>query len=50
MESYGEGGRIHCTDEVHTRLVNSFEFEPRGVLDIKGKGEMSTHFLVGARS
>jgi adenylate cyclase len=50
MESYGEGGRIHCTDEVRSRLVNSFEFEPRGVIDIKGKGEMSTHFLIGARS
>jgi NAD(P)-dependent dehydrogenase (short-subunit alcohol dehydrogenase family)/class 3 adenylate cyclase len=50
MESYGEGGRIHCTDEVRARLVNSFDFEARGVVDIKGKGEMSTHFLIGARS
>ena len=45
MESYGEGGRIHCTDEVRSRLGESFNFEPRGVIDIKGKGPMQTYLL-----
>jgi adenylate cyclase len=49
MESNGEGGRIHCTDEVQTRLQGSFSFEPRGMIDIKGKGTMSTYFLTGSQ-
>jgi len=50
MESYGEAGRIQCTEEVQTRLAESFDFEPRGLVDIKGKGPMSTYFLTGTRS
>jgi class 3 adenylate cyclase len=50
MESYGEAGRIHCTEGVQTRLAASFDFEPRGPMDIKGKGQMSTYFLTGVRT
>jgi NAD(P)-dependent dehydrogenase (short-subunit alcohol dehydrogenase family)/class 3 adenylate cyclase len=50
MESYGEGGRIHCSDVVRSRLAESFSFEPRGVVEIKGKGTMSTYSLTGART
>ncbi len=49
MESYGEGGRIHCSDVVRSKLADSFDFEPRGVVEIKGKGTMSTYFLTGER-
>lgn len=49
MESNGEGGRIHCTEVVKVRLAGSFDFEPRGTVDIKGKGTMSTFFLTGVR-
>ena len=48
MESYGEAGRVQCTEEVYARLAASFEFEPRGLIDVKGKGPMPTYFLTGA--
>jgi len=50
MESNGLGGHIHCTDDVRMRLANSFTFEPRGEVDIKGKGPMSTYFLTGVQT
>jgi len=48
MESAGVGGRIHCTEDVRVRLAGSFDFEPRGTLEVKGKGSMATFFLTGA--
>jgi class 3 adenylate cyclase len=50
MESYGEAGRIHCSDVVQTRLADRYAFEPRGSIEIKGKGEMPTYFLTGPRA
>jgi hypothetical protein len=50
MESYGESGRIHCTDVVQSRLTHRYDFEPRGTIQVKGKGEMPTFFLTGLRS
>jgi len=50
MESNGAGGRIHCTEDVASRLAPSFSFEPRGTIDIKGKGTMSTYFLTGVQA
>jgi guanylate cyclase len=49
MESSGVAGRIQCSDEVRLALDNSFEFEPRGEIEIKGKGTMSTYFLTGVK-
>ena len=48
MESHGVGGHIQCTERVYRRLNGRFTFTPRGEIDIKGKGPMSTYFLVGA--
>ena len=45
MESYGEAGRIHCTEEVFHRLNHLYAFEKRGETNIKGKGIMKTYFL-----
>jgi adenylate cyclase len=45
MESHGIGGRIQATDAIHRRLEGSFVFEERGVILVKGKGEMHTWFL-----
>ena len=50
MESYGEPGRIQYTEEVQSSLSASFDFEPRVLIDIKGKGPMPTYFLTAARS
>ena len=44
-----EPGRIQVTSLVHERLKDAFEFEPRGQIEVKGKGEMETWYLVGAR-
>ena len=49
METHGVGGHIQCTERVYRRLSGRFTFTPRGEIDIKGKGPMSTYFLVGAR-
>ena len=47
MESFGAPGRIHVSAETYGVLCHDFEFEPRGPLEIKGKGAMETYFLVG---
>jgi class 3 adenylate cyclase len=46
MESLGVPGRVQVTGAVVDRLQDTFRFEPRGVIDVKGKGPMPTWFLV----
>ncbi len=46
MESHGETGKIHVSDDFYTILKEKrFEFIERGVITIKGKGQMKTYFL-----
>jgi adenylate cyclase len=45
MESYGVPGRIQVSDVTRRRLSAPFMLEERGVIDVKGKGEMRTWFL-----
>lgn len=45
MESHGVPGRIHVTDSTYKILKDKYEFEPRGTLEIKGKGMMNTYLL-----
>ncbi len=45
MESHGVPGEVHVTDAVKHALQGRFEFEPRGTVDVKGKGPMTTWFL-----
>jgi len=47
MESNGVPGRIQVTDSTRSELGESFLLEERGVIDVKGKGEMHTWFLNG---
>jgi adenylate cyclase len=49
MESTGIPGRVQVTRETYERLKDEFEFEPRGRIAVKGKGEIETWFLVGRR-
>ena len=42
MESHGLPGTIHASAETRRRIEGNFEFESRGVLEIKGKGPMET--------
>jgi len=46
MESLGVPGRVQVTGAVVDRLRDRFRFEPRGMIDVKGKGPMPTWFLV----
>jgi len=47
MESTGVPGRIQVTAAVEERLRDAFQFEPRGMTDVRGKGPMATYFLTG---
>lgn len=49
MESHGVAGRIQVTEATYDRLRENYEFEERGVIPVKGKGEMRTYFLKGRR-
>ncbi|NET09304.1 MAG: HAMP domain-containing protein [Symploca sp. SIO2B6] len=46
MESSGEPGRIQVTANTYERLKEKFEFEHRGAIAVKGKGQMTTYWLV----
>jgi adenylate cyclase len=50
MESTSVPGRIHVTEETYRRLCGRYTFEPRGQIEVKGKGAMTTYFLVGRQS
>ncbi|NBR43898.1 MAG: hypothetical protein EBT85_02280, partial [Synechococcaceae bacterium WB5_2B_268] len=45
MESHGTAGRIQISDATRQALIHPFSLEHRGVIEVKGKGEMSTWFL-----
>jgi class 3 adenylate cyclase len=45
METYGLPGRVHVSAATRQVLGDMFRFEPRGLLDVKGKGPMETYFL-----
>ena len=50
MESNGVAGRIHVTGRVEATLRDEFEFEPRGPVEVKGKGSIEAFFLIGPRA
>jgi class 3 adenylate cyclase len=45
MESSGVPGAIQVTSSVYERLKDRFEFQDRGVIQVKGKGEIKTWLL-----
>ena len=45
MESCGLPGQIHVSAATRRLLGDAFRFEPRGLLDVKGKGSMETYFV-----
>ena len=46
LEHHGTPGRVHVSDAVFERLGDKFRFEARGVVELKGRGPMSTYFLL----
>jgi class 3 adenylate cyclase len=49
MESTGLPGRVQVSETTYKLLANQFELEPRGPVEIKGKGAMNTYLLVKQR-
>ena len=47
MESHSLPGRIQISAATRAALGDGFSLEPRGMMDIKGKGMMETYFLAG---
>jgi adenylate cyclase len=47
MESTGVAGCIQVTDRAYQRLRDTYRFQRRGLVAVKGKGELVTWFLVG---
>ena len=45
MESHGIPGYIQVTADTYERLQDKFVLDERGIIDVKGKGEMTTYFL-----
>src|SRR5919199_2345480 len=50
MESHGIPGSIQVTQVTYERLRKKYLFEERGVIQVKGKGEMTTYLLIGKKS
>ncbi len=48
MESHGVPGEVQLTERAAERLEGAFELEPRGPIEVKGKGPMQTFLLKGA--
>jgi adenylate cyclase len=49
MESTDSVGRIQVPEAMYERLKNEFVLQERGQIEIKGKGRMSTWYLIGRR-
>jgi len=45
LEIYSLPNRIHVSQDTARRLVGPFALEPRGSIDVKGKGKLETFFL-----
>ncbi len=50
MESHGSPGRVHVSEKTALALaeLDGFEIEERGVIEVKGKGQMKTYWLNAA--
>ena len=47
MELTGVAGCIQVTTRTYQRLRDRYRFQRRGLVAVKGKGEMVTYFLLG---
>jgi adenylate cyclase len=45
MESHGLGNAVQITQATYELIKNEFVCEPRGTVNVKGKGELRYHFL-----
>ena len=49
MESHGAIGEIQVTEATYELLKDKYEFEERGAIAVKGKGEMPVYLLKGKK-
>lgn len=49
MESSGEPGKIQVTAATYEYLKDRFLLEERGAIEVKGKGQMKTYWLIGVK-
>jgi class 3 adenylate cyclase len=49
MESHGIAGAIQVTSSTYELCRDRYLFEERGVIQVKGKGEMTTYLLTGRK-
>jgi adenylate cyclase len=47
MESHGVPGCIQVTEATYECLKEHYQFEKRGLIPVKGKGQMMTYLLIG---
>ena len=45
MESHGLPNKIHVSAETAVLIENDFSLTKRGLIDVKGKGQMETYLL-----
>jgi class 3 adenylate cyclase len=50
MESHGTPGRVQVTRATRDLLADEFDLEPRGTVQVKGKGVIETWYLVGSKN
>ncbi len=46
LEGSSLPGKIHTTKDVYELLAADFEFEPRKLVEVKGKGSLNTFFVI----
>jgi adenylate cyclase len=49
LEAYSVPGRIHVSERTRRVLEHRYEFEPRGDITLRGKGQMKTAFLAARK-
>lgn len=49
MQSHSFPDRIQVTEATYRRLRGRYRFDRRGVISVKGRGDMVTYFLLGRR-
>jgi class 3 adenylate cyclase len=49
MESQGTPGEIQVTEATYELIRDDFDLRPRGTVNVKGKGDMETWYLVGQK-
>jgi len=49
MQAHSEPGQIQVTYSTYSRLKDNYIFKERGSISVKGKGEITTYFLLGKK-